>query len=135
MPQAARYLLPVYNLVYPAVWPNLGLHLAALTKLALLIHEDDEVRWAKVEVETEATKPGAVSCKVGMDTSAGNIGLGSASVLASEALEAARSAVSMLEVTHGGRRGIGLDAGPGVLNQAEYSLAEAQALYRKPIIS
>jgi SET and MYND domain-containing protein len=36
-PQAARDLTPTYELVYPQVWPNLGLHYATLAKLEVLL--------------------------------------------------------------------------------------------------
>ena len=97
--QAARALTPTYQLVYPDIWPNLGLHYAALAKLELL------------------------QCgQQGMQQRAG----GSPEL----AYKAARAAVAILEVTHagGGSSGDSLEAcGPGVVVQAQYSMAEAQA--------
>ncbi|CAL8470855.1 g10397 [Coccomyxa elongata] len=39
---AARSLLPFYTWLYPKVWPNLGLHLATLAKIAALLDHFDE---------------------------------------------------------------------------------------------
>ncbi|KAF8067415.1 CKB4 [Scenedesmus sp. PABB004] len=39
---AARALVPVHDAVYPKVWPNRGLHLALLAKLALLLESPRE---------------------------------------------------------------------------------------------
>ena len=117
---------PVYSLVYPAVWPNLGLHFAALAKLALLLLEEEEYAGGKC-----SNLAGAADLEPGKGVEGRNCRDRAGRAL--EALEAARAAVSILEVTHGARRGgIGLQAGPGALGQAEYSLAEARAWCARP---
>ncbi|EIE20303.1 hypothetical protein COCSUDRAFT_48675 [Coccomyxa subellipsoidea C-169] len=40
--EAAQALLQFYRWLYPKVWPNLGLHLATLAKIAALLEQDEE---------------------------------------------------------------------------------------------
>ena len=105
--QAARALTPTYQLVYPEIWPNLGLHYATLAKLELLQCGQQGMQQQQQQ---------------GMRQRAG----GSPEL----AYKAARAAVAILEVTHagGGSNGGSLEAcGPGVMVQAQYSMSEAQA--------
>ena len=60
--EAALAITPLYILVYPPIWPNLGLHYAVVAKLAAFLEDND----GAVEAADQACKvlqythPGAV---------------------------------------------------------------------------